>query len=146
MKKTQQKTETTPVATLYLVGDPDTEDINMTREEYIALKQHLTTMRGLAPVPPDATPVLAQFVETAITDLALEEDEVGSLARRILRMRRDKAPDGEISRLAVPLLESIAISALKAGDADPKTGLTFVPIKETPQLKAILRKLRKSAA
>ena len=50
--KTPKQTESTPAATMYLNGDPDTEDIDMTRDEYIVLKQHLATMRGLTPAPP----------------------------------------------------------------------------------------------
>ncbi len=36
-----------------------------------------------------------------IQDLALEEHEVGALARRILRMKRDNAPKDEIMPMAV---------------------------------------------
>jgi hypothetical protein len=92
-----------------------------------------------------------QLFDSTVSDLALEECEIGSLARRILRMRRDKAPAVELHPLVEPLFKSIVGSvlaedgALKPGTLEP-SGMTFFPIKRTPQLKALLRKLRKEAA
>src|ERR1022692_1574764 len=85
MKKTQPKTETPPAAAAVSVPQPapevpdwanDTpyetlytiemwqqeivETVDMTRAEYIALKQHLAAMRGIAPAGPGAPDVLRQ--------------------------------------------------------------------------------------
>ena len=72
-----------------------------------------------------------------------DEGEVPMLARKILRMRRDKAPYDEICRMAKPLFKSIIGSAITQDWVpDPKSGLSEFEIKQTPQLKALLRKLR----
>jgi hypothetical protein len=66
--KTPKQNETTPAATanwvnetppdhcysldMYENSDHSIDSVEMTRAEYIALKQHLATMRGLYPAPP----------------------------------------------------------------------------------------------
>src|ERR1017187_7972237 len=97
MKKTQPKPETPPAAAAVSVPQPApevpdwanntpyetlytiemwqqeiVETVDMTRAEYIALKQHLAAMRGIAPAPPPEEPAAA----TGNVDLAADFAEI----------------------------------------------------------------------
>ena len=112
--------------------------------------QPATTPAAAAPSPTGANPPAAARPDTytrvfdaAIQYLCLDEGEVPMLARKILRMRRDKAPYDEICRMTEPLFKSIIGSAITQDWVpDPKSGLSEFEIEQTPQLKALLRKLR----
>jgi hypothetical protein len=130
-------------------GERD-QDIELSRAEFIALKQHLAQIRGClsaraAARPPDPS-IFNRVFEAALSDLSLEKGEIPALARLILRMRRDKAPDDEVLRMTEPLFKSIVGSAIKADwKSEQKSGMSQFDIKPTPQLNALLRSLRGKA-
>jgi hypothetical protein len=79
--------------------------------------------------------------DAAIHSLCLEEGEIPALARKILRMKRDKAPHDEVLAITEPLFMSIVGSALEQEwTDDPTSGMSQFAVKPTPQLKALLRK------
>src|ERR1017187_1046518 len=95
MKKTEPKPEPppavpewvneTPAEAVYSLEmwDSDStavEDIYLTRAEYIALKQHLATMRGITPTPPPAEPAAAEDKSDIVAWFAeIEEANCGSV-------------------------------------------------------------------
>jgi hypothetical protein len=102
-------------------------------------------LKAEAAPEPQRFPATLHAFEVAIRDLALEEGELPTLARKILRMRRDRAPVNEIDPILKPLFESIVGSLIRGRqkpDIDPKSGLEIVQIKQTPGLKVVLRKMR----
>ena len=101
MKKTQPKPETPPAAAPDWVNetpaeavyslemwDSDStavEDIYLTRAEYVALKQHLAAMRGIAPAGPGAPDVLRQAeLQSVFDDLEIINLKILGYRRRIL--------------------------------------------------------------
>jgi hypothetical protein len=110
------------------------------------------TMKNTTP-PKTATPAAAplsdiytRVFDAAIHDLSIEEGEIPTLARKILRMRRDRAPHNELLQITEPLFKSIVGSAIEQEWApDPESGMSRFRIKPTPALKTLLRKLHKSA-
>ena len=94
--KTQPKTETQPAATpewvtetlaehtysleMFESNDSSIQSIDMSRAEYIAIKQHLATMRGIATPRPPAEPAAAaeEHVDLAADFAEIEEANHGS--------------------------------------------------------------------
>jgi hypothetical protein len=125
----------------------------------------MTTQRETKPKPAAVVPAqpepdrlaveLSNIIRQNISWLALGEDDIGALARRILRFERDEAPIEEYEDIAKPLFISIGKSIIDQVDQEPietrvdsRSGSTFHvwPLKRTPELKAILRKMRKTSA
>jgi hypothetical protein len=110
MKKTQPKTETPPAAAAVSVPQPApevpdwanntpyetlytiemwqqeiVETVDMSRAEYVALKQHLAAMRGIAPAGPGAPDVLRQAeLQSVFDDLEIINLKILGYRRRIL--------------------------------------------------------------
>jgi hypothetical protein len=93
----------------------------------------------------------AEIFNQGLNDLAIQEGKMPVLARKILRMRRDNESISKINRIAEPLFRSIVGSAFgrESNVCDLGQGngaMIEIDIKPTPQLKTLLRKMRKTSS
>jgi hypothetical protein len=82
----------------------------------------------------DLNKLLGQTIIAVMEDIVLEESELGRLARKLKRMKRDHADVKKQRRLCKPLFMAIAESIMSEPiDRDEKTGTVTMPELRLPR-------------
>jgi hypothetical protein len=87
--------------------------------------------------------VITQAIFKVMDDIALEERDLGRLARKLKRMKRDGADKAEQLALLKPLFTAIGESIMSEPiDRDETTGMMTLPVLKLPRdfLKTALKK------